>query len=57
MPWRFSDAGKHRATLNHGNTASEKPAQKYALAVALGYARVSTNKDMGVTFESLTALW
>jgi hypothetical protein len=28
VPWRFSDAGSARATLNHGNTASEKPAQK-----------------------------
>ena len=28
VPWRFSGAGKHRAMLNHGNTASEKPAQK-----------------------------
>ena len=34
MPWRFSDAGKHRATLNHGNTASEKPAQMPTLVDA-----------------------
>ncbi len=28
VPWRFSDAGSARAPLKHGNTASEKPAQK-----------------------------
>jgi hypothetical protein len=28
VQWRFSDAGKHRATLKHSNAASEKPAQQ-----------------------------
>jgi transposase-like protein len=27
VPWRFSDAGKQCAPLNHRETASEKPAQ------------------------------
>jgi hypothetical protein len=28
VPWRFSDAGKHRAQLKRRDAASEKPAQK-----------------------------
>jgi len=27
VPWRFSDAGKHRAHLKRRDAASEKPAQ------------------------------
>ena len=32
VPWRFSDAGKHRASASNTARASEKPAQKETLA-------------------------
>jgi hypothetical protein len=34
VPWRFSDAGKHRAQLKRRDAASEKPAQMPTLVDA-----------------------
>jgi len=31
VPWRFSDAGQHRAHLNRCDAASDKPAQERTL--------------------------
>jgi hypothetical protein len=42
VPWRFSDAGKHRAWFKRCDEASEKPAQELPLVNAAANVRIES---------------